>query len=385
MRSKLLGVLCFAVLCITLSLGLWPFQAPRNAVTWLNRANGVAFGRSGTVLSSGPLTTSGPRDASGSIEIWMQPDRRTGATFLALYKPEERVLFTLGQSLTDLELGGEGLDDSQKTTKWHFYVGEAFGAPLRQKKSVFITVTSGPAGTSVYLDGRRSQVAPGFRIPDDAFDGRLIVGDAPRQPDSFRGQIRGLAIYQAELSAAQVFRHYRAWTQNGRPDIDSSENNFALYLFDEHTGNIVHNRAEAKGDLDIPERYSVVDKISLEPFWTEFDFSEAYWKGNLKNVLGFIPLGFCFLAYFAIARPAKRAVLLTVFVGALVSLTIEIGQAFLPTRDSGTTDIITNIVGTYVGVLCYRNVYPAIVERFPRLGWFAAPRSEITEAMPEAS
>ncbi len=204
--------------------------------------------------------------------------------------------------------------------------------------------------------------------------GRLVVGDSPRQPDSFRGQIRGLAIYDAELNGAQVLRHYRTWTERGRPDVAPDERNIALYLFDEHTGNVIHNHAAAGGDLTIPETYAVIDKISLEPFWKEFSFYTSYWKGNLKNIVGFIPVGFCFYAYFTVGRPIKRAPLVTVVLGALMSLTIEVLQAFLPTRDSGTTDLVTNTLGTYVGVMCYGNLYPVLVEKYPRLGWFTAPR-----------
>jgi VanZ family protein len=225
-----------------------------------------------------------------------------------------------------------------------------------------------------------------FRIPRDAFTGRIVVGDSPWQPDSFRGQIRGLAIYDTELAAAQVSRHYLTWTKNGRPETAEDEHNTALYLFDEKAGTVIHDRAATGPDLDIPERYTVANKISLEPFWKEFSMSRNYWKNNLMNVVGFIPVGFVFYAYFRIARPIRRAMLVTIAVGAATSLTIEVLQAFLPTRDSGTTDLFTNTLGTYAGALCYRDIYPIFTKQFPWLGWLLAQQSKnATAALSEPS
>ena len=182
MRSALRGFLGLAVVCITLTLGLWPFHAPRNDVTWLTGTNGLAFGKHGTVLGSGLLGEHNLQDDKGrAIEIRVLPARRNSATLLALYSPESATRFALRQSLSDLELLAEA-NGSRKA----IYVDKAFDLSLHQKKPVDITVSSGPAGTRVYIDGLLARVLSQFQIPAGSFTGRLVVGDSPAQPDSFR-------------------------------------------------------------------------------------------------------------------------------------------------------------------------------------------------------
>jgi glycopeptide antibiotics resistance protein len=114
----------------------------------------------------------------------------------------------------------------------------------------------------------------------------------------------------------------------------------------------------------------VVDKLFMEPFWQEFNMSRGYWSAVLKNIVGFVPLGFCFYPYLS-ARQGGRAILLTIAVGAIVSFTIEILQAFLPTRDSGMTDIITNSLGTWIGMTFYQRIYGVLADRLPWLPFVA--------------
>lgn len=361
---------CLVVVCITLSLGLWPFHSPRNEVRWIPQG-GLEFGKYGTVIGSGMLkpgsSSSGP---GGSIEIWALPDRRNSATILSLYRPEEHLLVTLNQSITDLEVAAEFEDSPWPKREWHFFAGEAFGPAIVQKRPVFITVTSSPAATKVYLDGKLVETTSRLFIPQAAFGGRLIVGDSPRQPNSFSGNLLGLAIYGGELDGDQVAKHYQSWVLHGRPGIEPEPRPVALYLFNEQAGDVAHSEIQADNDLYIPPRYMVLDKILLEPIWKEFSFSGGYWSGNLKNVVGFVPLGFSFFALFSSMWPERPAATVTVGCGVLVSLTIELLQGPLPTRDSGTTDIVTNAFGAWLGVVCYRDVYLGLVRRFPWLGWF---------------
>jgi VanZ family protein len=364
MISRLITVVCIAVLCIILTLGLWPFHVPRNDVSWLGSRNGLRFGRYGTVFSAGEFkSTAAPNLPYGSLEIWLQPGRIWDfATFLTFYIPRGSIQFSLGQAQTNLLMQAGIQVGRPLTDAKNVYVKDAF--PMTSP--VFITVTAGTSGATVYIDGVVAKNAPNVQFSSQPFAGRLVLGDSVEQADSWSGQLLGLSIYYQELKAAQVLRHYKTWTHEGRPQITGDEGNVALYLFDDGTGSVIHGKRDLGSDLYIPEKYTVLDQVFLENPFSEFRrSSRGYWGAVVKNIVGFIPLGACFYAYFSFSRRTERAALATVIFGFAVSLTIEVLQAFIPTRDSGTTDLITNTLGTYIGVLSYRAVRPILTEMLP--------------------
>jgi glycopeptide antibiotics resistance protein len=84
------------------------------------------------------------------------------------------------------------------------------------------------------------------------------------------------------------------------------------------------------------------------------------WPDIAINIAGFAPFGFFAMAFLSVRLQATtRAMLLAVACGVLVSLTIETGQYWLPTRTSSLIDVLTNGMGTALGVwayLLFRNV-----------------------------
>jgi hypothetical protein len=355
----LLGAICACVLLGVLAAGLWPFHAPSNEVSWLTQGNGIRFGKYGSIVSEGTFNVSTLQtDDSCSIEIWVRPSRsKLSGTILAFYwSTQDIVPFALRQSLSDLEL--EFKDQNQPTGNVKIYTEDIFGAP----KPVFLTISSGRTGTSIYADGILvKQASNGFVRQD--ITGQLIIGNAPATTHNWSGQLRALAIYDRELSASEVAEHFTDWRKGNLPQLAAGDGVVASYPFDEGKGRVVHNRADSSMKLLIPERFFVLREQFLERPWDEFRPDWNYWKDVGINIVGFIPLGFFFRALFSVIRKDKRASWLTVVLGFAVSLTIEVLQAFLPTRDSGMTDLFTNTLGTGLGVtLCVWGM---------KLNWFS--------------
>jgi len=347
-HARIPGLLCVAVLCGILTAGLWPFQRPPNGVTWLENENGLRLAGRATLWSSGSFQTNGQQDEeSRSLELWLQPALTRGSSTILSFSAPENPLQLSAYQYHSVFILKRVIQGGQRRNTTIGIEGV-----LRQARPVFITVTSGPHQTAIYVEGVLNRVFPQTQLGQD-FTGQLIVGTSPVDDASWSGQLRGLAIYEQELTAAQVLKHYETWTTEGRPELSDGERAIALYLFSEHSGNVVHNALLGGIELLIPQRYALVHQRFLEPFWQEYKPNWTYLEDILVNITGFIPLGFFFCAYWSSARPIKRTVLLTTLLGFVVSLTIELLQSHLPTRDSGTTDLITNTLGTFLGTRLY--------------------------------
>ena len=291
-----------------------------------------------------------PVQGAWSVELWLRPSSADqSGVILAFYDPRRPRGMLLRQwkrfFLVEKRLWSRELDDGTP----EFGVEGVF----RDAHAVFLTLASGPKGTSLYIDGSLVRTADELRLSADNLSGQLVVANSPVENASWSGELQGLAFYSCELAQAQILRHYTKWTQTGRPDVSQDEGLVALYLFNEKSGNVIHNQALSGPDLYIPERYREVHQALLKRPWNEYQPAWDYWESVLINIAGFVPLGFFLYAYLSLGLHVRRGGLITVLVGGLLSLTMETLQGLLPTRDSGMTDIITNTLGTAAGVaLC---------------------------------
>jgi len=351
-RETLVGGICLCVLGITLAAGLWPFHIPANQVKWLKSGDGLEFGHYGSAITSGAIRASNLTHASETLEIWLEPAswKRSGTilSFDGSAHPGEP--FSLHQAGDALSIRQNNVDDQGTSRTALFYVQRV----LLENKPVFVSVSVNDQGTFVYVDGALARVVPLTGLSND-LTGRIVLANSPTANNSWPGKIFGLAIYQRELTALQIAADYASWMAKGRPAPGEDGPPGALYLFDEHGGAVARNISNSATDLIIPRHYFVLHPGFLVAPWREYHRTWSYWQDVAVNIVGFVPFGSCVFAYLSLKCAIKHPGATTVILGFVTSLTIELLQAFLPTRSSDTTDLITNTLGTAIGMMLCRS------------------------------
>ena len=156
-----------------------------------------------------------------------------------------------------------------------------------------------------------------------------------------------LAIYDRALTGEEVSQHSQS-------EGSKEGGLIARYLLDEHFGTVAHDSVDDH-HLVIPSRFEVLKKTILVPPWKDFSFTRSYLMDILKNIFGFIPFGFFFSAYLRMRKPRSnlQLLLISILFAGCISLSIELIQVYLPTRNSQFTDVITNTLGAIIGVILF--------------------------------
>jgi glycopeptide antibiotics resistance protein len=119
--------------------------------------------------------------------------------------------------------------------------------------------------------------------------------------------------------------------------------------------NVIKSNAELKHNITV---------ISWRPFYNT-DARDYFSKGNLiTNVLFFIPFGFFGLYSLQNNKlPAVPRVFLLSALGTCLSAFVEFLQLFTIDRNTSDTDLITNTIGTALGIWCASLIKPPSLQR----------------------
>jgi VanZ family protein len=363
-----LPALTFGTILAVLFATLWPFDpSPRNRVNWVPGHSGLQFDRPGIVTANKPIAI-GETD-SRSVELWLSPANiQEGAVILAFYSPENPRQLEFHQWTDGLLVTHEIGTTHYQPMSTKFDVDHAF----KTGQSVLITAVFQRIGTTVYLNGRSPHFFSRFRISPRDVSGQIVLGNSGVDYAPWSGEIRGLAIYNTALTPEGAWGDYQEWERKAAIGTDSKLNGDYPYLvgavvsydFREGEGSAVRNQLGSPPDLEIPTVFNVPHKPWLRSVKDDFD-PEWRYAGDLAiNILGFVPLGILLCRCWRRSRGRKESVVYTILAGAALSLTIEVLQFYVPRRNSGMTDIITNSLGAWLGAwLSQTTAFREILDR----------------------
>jgi len=357
------GVLCIVILLVFIVAGFWPFNFfPKNKVEWLPDRDGVRFYGQSMIVDT-DLNRKGPaslfHSRSITLELRLRPllETSNAPNILTLYDGKTPDIFAVKQWRAHLVIRSR-TDDPAAGKRGKPYQEMGLHNALLKDQDAFITITSGAEGSAIYLNGRLARTYPRHRLPAGDMQGnvRLILGNSPTGESYWNGNLMGLAIYNRTLTPDEAFRDYQSWLQNDSFSIKQASGLIGLYPFYEKKGEMIHNVANSDETLIIPETFKPVQRKFLSLPGPDFRWNWSFVQDVTINLLGFIPFGFFFAAFLIKTTNMKRGVsyFIAAMVGVGLSLSIELIQAWLPTRDSSLTDMLCNSIGTILGIVIFQ-------------------------------
>jgi VanZ family protein len=327
---------------------------PRNEVRWLDPGPGLEFDGRGIAYSDGPLVWEpGAEAGEVSVELWIRPSRepddRLGQIF-SFFDGDAVEPLLIAQWKSGLVIRNR-LPESDAGRRYRELgsLGLLFrGHPL------MIALTSGPAGTVLYLDGKESEHRSNIPIigVEEGFGGRLVLGNSASGTTAWHGELLGIAIYRRTLTAENVASHHAAARAGGVASLAGVAGLAALYPFDERSGESAESSGGSGPALRVPLEFRRLRMPVLQLPNLRERSVDSYGRDALLNFIGFAPLGFFLVAVMCRrGRLAGRSVALGVVAfGFFLSLAIELHQVQLPERVSSSTDLLWNTLGTAFGV-----------------------------------
>ena len=357
-RAMLLRInLALLVLILFFGLRFRDFSLT-NHVAWLDGRNGIRIGHNGIAYAEIGLPRKRAADAPTAltIEMALKAEDNAGDRFrfvLSVNGGQDEAQLLLGQWRHSLiVMNGDDYDGHRGIPK--LGVRDA----LPPQTSRLITVTADGGGTRVYLDGVLADASSRFtlHLPVHQPLLHLVLGNSIYARHSWSGDVYGLAIYPYAFTPEQVAHQSRLWRSEQRFAALAATNATVFYAFAEGRGVAAADGSGAARDLQLPPRMKILAKEVLAAPWQGNGLSRQLILDMLINVAGFMPFGFFLYALLLRSTPPRQrlAIPLTIGVCLVTSLTIEVVQAWIPSRSSQSLDLILNTAGGGLGVLCYR-------------------------------
>lgn len=351
---RFLLVVFFIILAAMIFAGLYPFNFfPSNRVQWLSNERGLYFDGAGIAYTEKADSVSLKKAVS--VELLLK-ERRGSKN----WGPREIFSFYDGFGAPSLLVGQwagrifiYSRFEKNKNQKWYRLFRTKHRFP--RGKTHLVTITFDESEKAIYIDGQlinKKKVELNDRTHIE-FSGSFFLGNSYRRKNGWYGEINGLVIYNRILLPDEIVTHSKEVFKKGVSGLAETPGCLALYPFDEGKGNT------AKSILNKPRPFYIPDNLNshglslLSLSLKDMRFPGFYKADFFKNIAFFVLFGTLLSAIILkkYATGYLATFLLVALVGGVLSFVIEGFQVFLPTRFPGIADILSNILGSGVGVL----------------------------------
>jgi hypothetical protein len=323
-----------------------------NHVSRLDDGPGIRFDKYGLAYAELDSTLRKRIDAREGFSILMvfqseRLDNNGSGHILTLHPGKDEDQLIIWQWYSHIiAMNGNDYAHRRKTGRVSYKI------PSSPAQQIFLSLTSGKSGTSLYFDGKvvSSNHSLHLDFPVGAKE-TLILGNSPYGNGSWQGDISGLALFDRELPPETVASLYNAWSLKRSFADAKKENPFLLYLFNEKEWHRIIDHSGNSTPLLIPAQAAPLRKRFLDRSLSDSGITGGLAQDVIVNLTGFIPLGF-FFAYLLVnlgGTPGKRVLFYTVVFCFALSLAIELLQAWIPSRSSQFLDLFLNTSGGFTG------------------------------------
>lgn len=223
-----------------------------------------------------------------------------------------------------------------------------------------LTIVSGKMGTRLFVDGVSTAGNANWQLamPSQANPMQLVLGNSVHGRHGWTGSLHGLAIYGEAFAPQSVERHFDEWLANRSFSDSKPESRQLLYSFAKKTGRFIRDESGHNAHLEIPVYLKALQITLLSPHDNAFKWNLSRLSDVLINIFGFMPLGVLFYGslrrFYGVDDPT--CLLAAVALCLLLSLSIEMAQAWIPNRTSSLPDLMLNTVGGWLGIFGWRSV-----------------------------
>jgi hypothetical protein len=349
---------CRALLLVVVLITLWVGLDPkdyrfRNEVDWLPERPGLRFGKYGRAQTEPFLAreaTTRLNQQGFTLELVIKPATGSGGGFQVLasfHAGDDGAQLVIGQWREQLiVMNGDDYAHRRRLPRLTADTSLFAAGPL------WMTIATTPAGTRLHLNGElvAASAKLHLKLPGEAHPARLALGNSVHTSQSWSGELSFFALHPQRLTDHDMEERYQAWLANGGRPSNPATQPLLLFHFDEGGGSIIRNHGSIPEPLIIPPRPHALGARALAQDLTG-DFPDQSLAHDVAlNFAGFLPFG---IAFALVARTRRSGwfglLLITTLAGCGLGLFIELGQAWMPSRDSSLRDLVLNTAGAAVG------------------------------------